>query len=169
MKIAPLAVTCPDWQVYIKTVEEVLNINPIKGLGETFIKEGGPIAYLSSLDFQNRPLDFLRKNHEATSILEHVSISFICQLESVLITKLIVKFSKIDYLLHEPIVIASGTMGTWHQAVIKGLHALQDKEIREFFHTIFGVFGYLGFIDLWANYKKSSGTDSYTIIGEKYA
>ena len=172
MKISPLAVTRPDWEIYIKTVQETLGFSPSTGLGETYIKIESPAAYLATLDLENRPLHQLRRGHFINSTFEHFSFSFICALDSSLITELLTRFSNLHFLVSkgrkEYLVIITATMADWYTAVRRGLNVSQDIDIREFFHNIFAIFTLYGFQDVWADSEKSQGRDGFTVIGAKY-
>lgn len=173
MKILPLAVTQPDWETYIKMVETTLGFSPSVGLGRTFIKMDSPVAYLATLDFENRPLQHLRRGHFLNSTFEHFSVSFICSLSPTLTADLLTKFSNLKFLVHkgptEYLIIITASMADWYVAVIRGLNVSQDKEIRFFFHNLFALFNILGFKEVWGDIEKSEGKDGYTVIGDKYA
>lgn len=172
MKISPLAVTRPDWEIYIKMVQETLGFSPSSGLGETYIKIESPAAYLATLDLSNRPLQQLRRGHFINSTFEHFSMSFICSLESDLVTALLHRFSNLNFLVSkgrkEYLVIVTATMADWYVAIRRGLNVSQDEDIRQFFHNLYALFTLYGFQDVWSDLEKSQGRDGYTVMGAKY-
>lgn len=172
MKISPLAVTRPDWEVYIKIVQETLGFSPTVGLGKTFIKMDSPVAYLATLDFENHPLQHLRKGYFYNSTFEHFSISFICSLEASLVASLLTRFSNLNFLVKkgekEWLVIITATMAEWYLAVRRGLGVTQEKDIHEFFHNLYALFCLLGFQEVWGEIEKSQSTAGFTVMGPKY-
>jgi len=172
MKISPLAVTRPDWEIYIKMVQETLGFSPSTGLGATYIKIESPAAYLATLDLENQPLAHLRRGNLVNSTFEHFSISFICSLEPELTHALLLRFSNLHFICKkgrkEFLVIVTATMADWYVAVRRGLDVAQDLDVREFFHTIFGLFALYGFQEVWTDSVKSLGKDGFTVMGAKY-
>ena len=172
MKISPVAVTRPDWEIYIKMVQETLGFSPSTGLGETYIKIESPAAYLATLDLENHPLAHLRKGHFINSTFEHFSFSFICALEPSLVCDLVTKFSNLHFICKkgrkEFLVIVTATMADWYVAVRRGLNVSQETEIREFFHNLYALFSLYGFQEIWSDSAKSQGKDGFTVIGAKY-
>jgi hypothetical protein len=59
-------------------------------------------------------------------------------------------------------------MADWYVAVRRGLDVAQDLDIREFFHTIYGLFALYGFQEVWTDSPKSLGKDGFTVMGAKY-
>jgi hypothetical protein len=169
MKIYPLAVTRPDWETYIKTVQEILGFSPSVGLGETYIKIESPAAYLATLDLENRPLNQLRRGHFIKSSFNHVSFSFICSLEQPFIVDFVIQFPNLQYIYRKPsLLIVTATMTEWYLAVRRGLNVSQERNIREFFHIIYGFFSRYGFQDIWTDLEKSTGKDGFIVMGAKY-
>jgi hypothetical protein len=171
MKISPLAVTRPDWEIYIKTVQEVLGFSPSSGLGATTIKIESPVAYLATLDLKNHPLHHLRRGYFLNNTFEHFSISFICALECDLVTALLTDFPNLNYLVRkgrkEFLVIISATVADWYLAVRRGLSSSQKEELHIFFHNLYALFVRLGFQEVWGDVEKNE-VNGLTVMGPKY-
>ena len=100
-EIYPLAVTSVDWKVYSDQVKKLLNVDPLQGLGASYIDRDLPSSYLATLDLENHPLQHLREGALTSCSFEHFSVSFIGSMDSELFFIFLCEFPNILTLSRE--------------------------------------------------------------------
>ena len=160
-EIYPLAVTSVDWKVYSDQVKKLLAIDPLQGLGASYIKREHPAAYLATLDLQNQPLQQLREGALNNSSFHHFSVSFIGSIDSELFFTLLTEFPNILTISRQisktsHFIILTADMSIWHHSVRTALTPRYSKDIRGLFHLILIHFEYLGFKEVWSKYERKT-------------
>jgi hypothetical protein len=167
-KISPLSITQVEWRTYIKFVEDVLGFNPAQALGSTVIKLETPAAYLATLDFENQPLDQLRKGAFLNNTFDHLSVSFIAELDHEALLELLQTLPTLDYIVKKArktyLVILSAKISVWYSVVLKALQIGRPIEVREIFQIILIWFDNMGFKDVWAEHERKLQPDGTFIL-----
>ena len=140
-ELYPLAITSVDWKIYSEQVKKILNIDPLKGLGASYIDRELPAAYLATLDLENQPLEQLREGVLNTPSFRHFSVSFIGSMSSELFFELICSFPDLRTLSKEAtktshFVILTAYMFIWHHTVRSALSQGNNysADLRRMFH-----------------------------------
>jgi hypothetical protein len=167
-KILPLAITQVDWRTYIDFTTKVLGYNPTKGLGSTIIQLETPAAYLATLDFENQPLKQLRQGIFLNNTFDHLSVSFITELDANSLQLVMMNLPILDYIIKKArdtyLVIISAKMSIWYPAIIKALSKRQEIEVRQIFQIILIWFDNIGFKDIWSNHQRIILKDGSIIL-----
>lgn len=155
----PLAATSVDWKLYSEQVKKILNIDPLKGLGASYIDRDLPSSYLATLDLENHPLNHLREGVSTTCTFEHFSVSFIGFLDSELFFTLLCTFPSILTISKESskishFVILTANMSIWHHTVRSALSLKQPEDLRNLFHLLLMHFEQMGFKEVWSKYER---------------
>ena len=160
-KIYPLAMTMVDWKLYSDQVKQILNIDPLKGLGASYIDRESPAAYLATLDLENQPLKQLREGCLNNPSFRHVSVSFIGSMGSELFFELICSFPDIYTLSKEAsrtshFIILTADMSIWHHSIRSALsqHSKSSTELKRFFHLLLIHMEQMGFKEVWSKYER---------------
>ena len=167
-KISPLAITQVEWRTYIKFVEDVLGYNPAPAVGSTVIKLETPAAYLATLDLENQPLQQLRTGAFLNNTFEHMSVSFIAELDNDALLELLQTLPTLDYIVKKArktyLVIISAKMSIWYTAVLNALQLHRPIEVRQIFQIILIWFDNMGFKDVWEEHDSKLQQDGTFIL-----
>ena len=155
--VYPLSFTQPNWDSFIKVCQEVLGYSPTRGLDAEGIKVDSPSSFLGCLDLENQPKFSLRTGRYRNNTFRHVHAGFIVIGQEEWVTEFACCTS-LD-ISHKPnhkkcIIILSGTMEQWYDAIITCSSRLRSKEIRETINIIQKYFERGGFNELWSKHEK---------------
>ena len=168
-EIYPLAATSVDWKVYSDQVKKLLNVDPLQGLGASYINRDLPSSYLATLDLENHPLQHLREGALTTCSFEHFSVSFIGSMDSELFFTFLCEFPNILTLSREisktsHFIILTADMSIWHHTVRSALSIKYPKDLRKLFHLLLIHFEHLGFKEVWSKYERKIMPDGSLIF-----
>jgi len=153
-EIYPLAVTQPEWRVFIDVCKNVLGHSPTRGIDASHLDIEDPAAFLGSLDMDNAPLDALRDQHNLGHF--HFSISFIAILDLEACGMLLNTGLKVSWKSNRRryVCIVTGTMIQWYHAVIQGCREKAEYELRWIMNRVLAHFERAGFGELFSRFKK---------------
>jgi hypothetical protein len=146
--VALLTMAQVDWKQFISTCRETVGYSPTRGLDACVSPtHKDPAAFLACIDLQNKPLEAIRHGYKR-GLFRHFFFGFSFLLSENELRELhqrtrLALFSEAsgrDYL-----VIASGTMDQWHDAVICMCQIDCLYELRVIFNTIYNLFLNMGF------------------------
>jgi len=156
-----LSLMQPNWRQFIDSVKEVLGYSPTRGLDAcAAITHRDPASWLACLDLRNEPLDAIR-NGRQRGLFQHYFISFMfCCEEDTLVklnemTTVATVTAKVR---HDYVVIASGTVQKWHDAVVSGCKIEVEWELRSITCGIYNLLLNMGFREAF-QYKKIDQRD----------
>ena len=131
--VFPLSITSGDLATLQRVCNEVLGFSPTRALDKTHIKATDPAAFLACLDMEDRPLDALRQGKRRSGVFAHFSASLI----AITPIDLVPKISNLGRLAiyskeakREAVVIMSGNMDAWYDAILSGCNKHVDPELR---------------------------------------
>ncbi len=158
-QLYPLAATACDWKIYSEQVKKILNIDPLRGLGASFIDRELPSSYLATLDLENHPLQQLREGIISNSSFHHFSVSFIGLMDSELFFNFLCEYPTISTISKEAsktshFVILTATMFIWHHTVRSALSFQSSRDLRDLFHFLLIHFEQMGFKEVWSKYER---------------
>lgn len=162
--LVPIAITVPNWKEYTGIVSKHLNVSPRRGLDDSGIGTDSVASYLASLGWNTPPVTTLSNRRD---VWKHVSASFIGEVsESILVaivnrTELYITSETVkrDYL-----ILVSGHMGLWVDAVINCCTDNAEPELRACFTSIYGYFCSAGFRLLWSKYESRRHSDGTLVF-----
>lgn len=164
-EILPLAITQVEWRVFIDVCQRVLGASPTRGIDASHLEIKDPAAYLGSLDMENKPLSALRDPFNAGH--SHYSISFIMVLDAEGVQSLfgtgLSLFTK-EGNRRQCVVIATGTMAAWHNAVLSGCRIQASYELRFIMNCVAARFEQAGFREVFSHLKKNQIQDGTFIF-----
>lgn len=164
--IEAISVQQTNWQALRSYSQELLNVNPIRNLDSVNIDLKDPAAFIAALGFGESAKEFLRKAKQ-TNVLNHSSMSFVASLDD----ELIEKFSTVTNLnmwikrgrgLH--LVILTGTMDDWYEAVRSGCRSDVDKDFRILMSKVFNIFQNTSYREVFSNLNRVSESDGSIIL-----
>ena len=142
-----------EWQVYIRTCKEVLGLDPSKAIDAAGLSTKKSSAFIASLGFTDNPRHYLK---HARRSLEHCSATFIGDLKTRDLLQLhcthLSIWSKEHPLGH--LVIASGNMAEWQQAVLMGCRNCTSVSYRKHMTEVYLALEATGYGIIWSDYKK---------------
>lgn len=169
-KILPLAMTQVEWNTYIEFCKDLLGYSPTRGLDDSGIKIENPVSYLATLSLDNKPLQNLRQGYITDRVFEHVSFSFISEMDvndlvetiSYLGLSILQSRTKKNYL-----VILTGNMKQWRSAIIIGCSLSRSFGVRVYLNKCYLFFERAGFKEVWSKYDKQTLSDTSFILKER--
>lgn len=166
MEIIPIAVTQPNWPLFIKAVEKTLGYSPTRSLDIAQISIHSAEGFLSALDaFKNQDNDPRKIKDFA---LKHVTISFLIVLDTFQYMELLeYTYSNIIFLRSEEfkskseaITITTGSLFNW----VKICTELNSTySLKEFAYKIYETLRKIGFNNIFSDYSVTENLD-----GSKY-
>ena len=154
IEVFPIAITKCNWKAYIDNVTDILGYSPTRGLDTIKLDINNPVAYLATLDLDNKPLEQLRNSNNS---FDHFMVSVITVLDDSTILHLNITGLRVIHKEKHPninIVILTGTMNEW-------LTALNYRLNKSIYHTVgltldacYKCFERLGFKEVLSNIKK---------------
>ena len=138
----PLAFMQTNWREFIEMSQDILGLSPTRGLDEgLFPKHNDPAAILACLDFENKPQEAMLK----AELHKHFFMSMIGELnkdEILLLTKY-TNLSIYHKGRHERfIVIASGTLNVWLDAIDAKCDDYRFKKVQADIHQQCCILGF---------------------------
>lgn len=164
-EILPLAVTQPEWRVFIDVCQRVLGVSPTRGIDTSHLDVKDPAAFLGSLDMENDPVTALRDPFNPTH--SHYTITFIMVLDDAGIGALYRTSLKVfvkDAPRRRAVAIVSGSMDVWYQAIRLGCRDEASYELRWIMNRVLARFEQAGFREVFSDFKKQKRTDETFIL-----
>lgn len=165
MKLFPLSTTYPDWQSFIKVVQEEFGYSPTRGLDGSIISPKDLSAFLSCLNLENNPVNSLR-NRNAYFWHVHMSIGMITDEFEIIIkvgrlSNLKLTTSKIE---KKYFTVITGNIAE----VIDSIESLcQDKETKEVSNFLYNLLVQSGYRECFDGYDKSQTRSGDIILRRK--
>ena len=167
-KIVPLAYTYPDWATFIKVCQDHLGYSPTRGLDNQGMQPKDPASFLACLTMDNQPLDNLRHGFNKNYTFRHVMFSFLAVLDKrgldALYYNTDLEIFDRFYDDGECIVIISGNMAQWYQAILRGCREVSPKAIRQIMNQCFNFFRQTGYRELWTSFSERELEDGTFIL-----
>ena len=165
MEIYPLQIGKVDWETYIKVAQDFLGQSPTRGIDAAKIPTDKPIAFLKTLDFNNRPLNVIGQEY----LYHHIFFSFIGVIDTYIISQLSER-SRISVAYTErrtkSLVILSGTLKDWKDTIVYCCNKYADTDVRLLCNEIHNMFETAGFQEIWQEYKKIPKADGSTVLSK---
>jgi hypothetical protein len=164
VKLIPIAITQGDLGQLTELCKEILGYSPTRGLDQAHLDAKDPASFLAVLDLSNNPLYALR--HRG-AIFEHISITFAVSLPN----DVVISLSNIGRLkIHskqgkrESVVILSGTMAEWYDAILVGCSKNTDTDIRMLMTQALHHFERFGFREVFNSFEHVVQPDTTIIL-----
>lgn len=172
-ELYPIAMTHGEMRPLIEVCQKHLGFSPTRGLDAAGLNpKTDPAAFLAALSLDNRPLDTLRQGRAVSNILSHSSLSFVAVLppdvliglQSATRLKLHARQGKRDY-----VVIISGTMDEWHDALVAGCSRGANPDVRMLMSQALRFIEQTGFREVFQNYDHIVNAEDNTTILVRHA
>lgn len=167
-EIIPLAITQPEWCIFIDVCQRVLGYSPTRGLDACHLDIKDPAAYLACLNMANEPLDSLRRGGLGSSWFEHFSITFAMLLDvegmSHIANTPLHYYWRSGKRRDELLVIVTGNMDEWYRAILGGCQESADYELRWIMNRALNRLEQAGFREVFSRFKKTKLLDDTFII-----
>lgn len=164
-EIYPMAITQPEWSIFIDTCQKVLGISPTRGIDACHLDPKDPASYLACLDMENKPLAALRKRG---AWFVHFHITFIMVLDTHGLVQLMntsLHFSsKEGKRCDELLVIVSGNMDEWYQSILNASDNASDYALRWIMNRVLARLEQAGFREIFSDLKKYQLPDGTFIL-----
>jgi len=161
MIVLPLAISKPDWKS-ITTFGKHVNTNPLEGFATSIVTPDSPAAYPACLDFDNNPLYNLSKAHIENNTFHHCYISFGVVLDGKLRGIRGIEILELD----NNCIIASGSIETWYELIIRRLHDPKDNQYCKLLCHVLLHLERIGFREMFAKFEKVKVGDQLYYIKE---
>lgn len=172
-KVIPITVCSVAWQQYLTTIAEWLGQPPSRGLDVCPSKLSNFARYTASLgEFEAQqeldPKRTLRKTEGPW--LRHTFYSFLILTSEETILKM-AETTDLDIISVKAeegrVAVVSGTLDTWHRAVILMCREIVPRRSRLLFNVIKGMFDNIGLRDIWFDYRESGILDGTFLLEYK--
>lgn len=166
LDVYPIAYTKPDWQCFIRCVQESLGTSPTRGLDDCRMDPQMPASYLATLDFENSP-NLAIELTTMTGTGDHFFFTFLLTAPLVVILPLYTDVKILRHLTRdedEQLYILTASINQWKQIVVKYCHQDQPQKLRLIMNRIMNHLETAGFRELWANYDKTTLTDKTFVL-----
>jgi hypothetical protein len=166
MEIYPIAITQPDWKVFVKASEKAIGYSPTRVLDAENITVGTPESYLMALNSFKTIANDPRKTKNF--VLRHISLSMLLILNNYTYGEILentnqeLLFIKSEDLNDNNIiaVIATGTLNNWRNICINYGNTLT---LKQFSYKIYEILIKIGYNNIFNDYKIIEKTN-----GSKY-
>jgi hypothetical protein len=164
-EIYPLAITQGNWSVFIDTCQRILGHSPTRGIDLCHLEVGDPAAFLGSLTMENTPLETLR---EGGGVFAHFMSSFLLVADSLAVCELARTCLRMWWQKgrrrDEHIIVVSGTMAEWKDAILQGCRTDAEIELRWIMNHVVMQFEQTGLREVFNGYRKKQLLDETFIL-----
>jgi len=167
IEVVPVAITTGDIATLQRVCQDVLGYSPTRALDKTHLKITDPAAYLGCLDMEDNPLDALRQGKRRSGIWSH----FYATLLAVVPSDVAYQVVNLGHLkLHlkqgkrETIIVMSGSMDEWYDAILIGCNRSVDSELRAVTTGALHCFERVGLRELFSNLVHKIMPDGTTYL-----
>jgi len=163
-EIYPLAVTQPEWRIFIDVCQRILGESPTRGIDASHLKLEDPASFLGSLDMNNAPVDALRDQHNLGHFHFSISFLFVGDVEACILlcdTGLRVTSKGSS---RRRVCIITGFMADWYHAVLSGCRRSAEYDLRWIMNRVLMHFERAGFGELFSGFKKQQLQDGTFVL-----
>lgn len=169
MKIYPIAATMVSWKDFVDLSKESLGYSPTRGLDENKIELTNASAFVSCLDFKNKPKECLTL--ELNPVFQHVYYSFMGDLgeDMFWIFQGGITATSVESRKKTRLAILTGSLFNWYLFTIMHLtsHYPEDFEIRSLANQVMLYLEMAGYKSVWAKWVKKSQNDGTFLLEKK--
>ena len=172
-EITLVAGTATDWPRFVSAVNATLGRSPTRELDNCGMTVGSPGTYLAALaEFQKAGSNPLTAVREADRTLEHLSLTFLCAVDTPTALAVLKASYGLAVLGCEPSrgrdnFLLSGSLRNWRTAVVENCTPGADPQARAFFNSVWSTLDRLGFRDLFARYQRKDLKDTTFALEQK--
>ena len=151
--VYPLAITMGDLPMLQRICNEVLGFSPTRALDKTYLNVTDPAAFLACLDLEDKPLEALREGKRRSGIYSHFFASLIAVVPNDVVSQ-VVNLGRLAIYSkeakRESVVIMSGTMDNWYDAILSGCTKSVSYDVRAVMTGALACFEKVGLREVFA-------------------
>lgn len=156
-----------DLSMLQRICDEVLGFSPTRALDKTHLKVTDPAAFLACLDLEDRPLEALRQGKRRSGIYSHFFASLIAVVPNDVVPQVmnlgrLAIYSK--EAKRESVIIMSGTMDNWYDAILAGCNKGVDTDLRSVMTGSLHCFERVGLREVFSDLTHKTMTDGTTYL-----
>lgn len=162
-----LSVTQIDWQTFLETCKQELEVMPTKRLDDSGMELDQKLSFILSLAY----MQGAKEISELGTRMEHLSYGFLILTDGMTMRHLWertnLRVTSTETINDSLLVIATGTLKAWYEATLEFCSAAATKNLRLIGDAVVLIFDKAGFRVIWDQTKRAYLKDQTFILEHK--